>query len=339
MSLTPAHPRRHYAAAQAARQPYARGAVADAPSSAPVPAKAWPENRVPVPVLALGAAAPAAASGSALPSLPVSTPASGALRNAADAAAAYSALGLPRGGMQNGGGGMRLAAGSPCEGGVALGHGTHPAAVSAMCSGGDAEACESVDREHRNGVSVQPSNGRLDSARDHSSGGAGPDSTDPMGNMYPGGMAYACLPPAPLGHASVAAVASARAAPGEGQGLGPRGMAPGRDGFVQRGDSSMLDSMEAGWHGAPKGQGVSPGSGSACTCGGPGARCACGGPARGGCADSAGAAPLQYKRLPVLTWWLETACALGGVLLLPLLSLTPCSTSAVRADAVCACSG
>lgn len=338
MSLRPACLRRHYAAAQAARQPHARGAAAHAPSSAPTPAKACPDNRVPVPVLALGAAAavaPAAASGGALPSLPVSTPASGALRNAAGAAA-HSALGSPREGLQNGGGGLRLAAGSPCEGGMAPGHGTHLAAVPAMCNGGDAQA---LDGEKYNGQIPGPFDGRLDSARDHSSGGAGPDPTDPIGDLYRGGMAYACLPSAPLGHAPSAAFVGARAAPGEGQGLGPRALARGRDGLVQRGDSSMLDNMEAGWHGAPRGQGMPPGSGTACMCGGPGARCACGGPARGGCADSAGAAPLQYKRLPVLTWWLETACALGGVLLLPLLSLTPCSTSSVRADAVSACSG
>ena len=339
MPLRPACPRRHYAAAQAARQPHARGAAADAPSSAPAPAKAWPDNRVPVPVLALGAAAaaaPVAVSDNLLPSRPVSTPASGALRNAAGAAAAHSTPGPPRKGLQNGARGMRLAAGSPCEGGVGPGHGAHLAAVPAKRNGVNAETCNGLDGEDHDGHITELCNGRLDSARDHSSSGAGPD---PKGDMYPGGMAYACLPSAPLGCAPAAALVGARAAPDEGEGLGLRALARGRDGLVQRGDSSMLDNMEAGWHGTPKGQGLPAGSGSACTCGGPGARCACGGPARGGCAGSAGAAPLQYKRLPVLTWWLETACALGGVLLLPLLSLTPCSTSAVRADAVSACSG
>ena len=325
-------PRRHYAAAQAARQPHAHGAAVDAPLGAPAPAKAWPGvgSRAPVPALALGAA------NGALPSLPVSTPASGPLHESGGGAAAQGLEGSPRGGMQNGGAGMRLAAGSPSEGGVGQGHGMQHAFTAAQRIGPGAEDCNGLHAEDHKGLDARQLDRRLDSARDHSSSGAG---SDPIADMYPGGMAYACLPPAALERAPAAAgaaFAGARTAPDEGQGSGRGGLARGRDGLVQRGDSSMLDSMEAGWHGAPRGQGPASGSGSACVCG-TGARCACSAPAHVRRGHTTGAAPLQYKRLPVLTWWVETACALGGVLLLPLLSLTPCSTSSVRADAVSAC--
>lgn len=136
-------------------------------------------------------------------------------------------------------------------------------------------------------------------------------------DVYAGGMAFAYLPAGNAGRGAAGEEQVARVSPG--QRWDPK------EGLAARGDSSMLDTMERGWHGcSAKGFAANA---RAVRCGG----------ARGGGAGAG--ALLEYKRLPALTWWVETACALGGVALLPLLSLTPCSTSAVRADALSACRG
>ena len=200
--------------------------------------------------------------------------------------------------------------------------------------------------------------GQLDSARDYAA--REPASALDASTACPGGMAFAFSPaasasaPAAAGREPPAGGAAAPGAQGSGrcegqasgclgaQGPGFSGQVRDREGLVQRGDSSMLDTMERGWHGSCKGSARA--LGAPCTCR-PGAHCVCASPlARykcqvGGPGDMYRDAPLQYKRWPALTWWVESACAAGGVLLLPLLSLTPCSTSAVRADAVTSCQG
>lgn len=42
----------------------------------------------------------------------------------------------------------------------------------------------------------------------------------------------------------------------------------------------------------------------------------------------------ERKKVPVLTGWWESACAFGAVFLLPLISIVPCATTAVRDDDV-----
>lgn len=42
----------------------------------------------------------------------------------------------------------------------------------------------------------------------------------------------------------------------------------------------------------------------------------------------------ERKRVPALTGWWESACAFGAVFLLPLISVVPCATTAVRDDDV-----
>ncbi len=205
-----------------------------------------------------------------------------------------------------------------------------------------AEGPESGDGEAALG-SAAAGGGRPDSARECCSGPASgnpnprPDSAD----LYPGGMAYAAAPAEAAAAPAEAAAAPTSPRPSESaaaEGAGAGAAPAPRDSIVQRGDSSMLDTMERGWHGCAKG--------AACACA-RGDFCACGAFAgahlpptlahqQSGCMHEGyvSGAPLSYKRLPLLTWWVEAACAAGGVLLLPLLSLTPCSTSAVRADAV-----
>ncbi len=206
-----------------------------------------------------------------------------------------------------------------------------------------AEASASGDGRAALG-SASAGGGRPDSARERcfapDAARRDPDPARPFpdpADLYPGGMAYAAAPAEAAAAPPPPRPSESAAAEGAGAAATPR------DSIVQRGDSSMLDTMERGWHGCAKGPACACARGDFCACGAfAGAHMP---PAlahrHSGCAQEGGAsgAPLSYKRLPVLTWWVEAACAAGGVLLLPLLSLTPCSTSAVRADTVGACPG
>ncbi|BDA49996.1 Sterol 3-beta-glucosyltransferase [Coccomyxa sp. Obi] len=53
---------------------------------------------------------------------------------------------------------------------------------------------------------------------------------------------------------------------------------------------------------------------------------------------SGGVRYFERKKVPVLTGWWESACAFGAVFLLPLISIVPCATTAVRDDDVVVCS-